>query len=118
MNVRSPHRLPMARLPASRGAALAGGLVFLTCFAIGCEQIIPRNDLQVLARTLPPGPEVTDVQRQEMRNEIRDRTGVSGFEFSESQFEPEMKLPGGIAWIMGLFIADQDSPPQTGQVSE
>lgn len=78
----------------------------------GCESVIPRQDLQLLASTLPPSPEVPPDEIDAIACEIRERTGVSEFEFSDSAFAPEMKLPPGTGWIMGMFIGEQKAGPQ------
>lgn len=78
----------------------------------GCDVIIPRRDLQLLAATLPPAPDVSSAEVEVITARIREETGVFDFEFSDSNFEPEMKLPRGTGWILGLFLGDQKEQGQ------
>lgn len=82
--------------------ACAGGATLTD----GCESVIPRRDLQLLAKSLPPSPPIPDEQRDLIAQRIRERSGVSAFEFSDSEFTPETRLPPGTEWIMGVFLGD------------
>ncbi len=101
----------MKATSVKRGVKIAAATAL--CAALpGCDAVIPRRDLQLLAATLPPGPEVSPADVEVITARIREETGVVEFEFSDSNFEPEMKLPRGTGWILGLFLGDQQEQGQ------
>ncbi len=78
----------------------------LAALSAGCESIIPRSELRALGRQLPPRPPIAIEDARRMEDQIAQRSGVEGFAFTESEFEPETRLPLGTEWILGVFIGE------------
>lgn len=70
----------------------------------GCESVVPRRDLQLMAQLFPPSPEVSPQEQAAMTQEIRAQTGVTSFEFADSDFTPQKRVPAITQWVLGLFI--------------